>query len=74
MMKAWKIQSDHEYSTDCLIIFVEDKDEAIKIFRDKEVSEFGAEQKSDLDIEEWDIDEGSIIKPQGYDSTDASLE
>jgi hypothetical protein len=72
-MKAWKIRSNDEWSTDAKIICVEKREEAIAIFEDREIKNWGAIQTDrELDIEEWDIEVGSVITPQGYDSTDAT--
>ncbi|GAF98939.1 unnamed protein product, partial [marine sediment metagenome] len=56
-MKAFKIRTATEWSTDCMIIFKPTRDEAIEVFRDDEVECYGKPQDSVLEIEEWDVKE-----------------
>lgn len=71
-MKAWKIRSKEAWNCDCLIIFEEEK----HIAWQKYTEQYRTRKLKilDYDFEEWNVTPGAIITPQGYDSTDASLE
>ena len=69
-MKAWKIQIAGNWSEDCKIIFAKNVQEAVRVFKNGEIAAWDRK----LDIEEWDVECGSVIRPHGYDYTDASIE
>jgi len=71
-MKCWKIKSSRAWSQDCAVVFIENRKDAIERWRD--IDNDYTTSESDMDIEEWDVQPGDVIIPEGYDDTDAYLD
>lgn len=75
-MKAWKIHTDQEWYTDTMIIITPKEENAIKLFLEvnkNDIRENFNDEYPGFIVEEWDIGEGDVIFPAGYDFTDATI-